>query len=207
MAHRVFNIGSFLSTILLVATVVLCIAGFIVDSWEHNLSVGGLHVGLGPGFSGDTMSRVVFFNDELNGPYRGSIIGFVDEEGNLYPPLDRRVAWGDSFGFYYRYFRWPDGSVLWTLMISLWYPLIVFMVLPATWLRRKICVKSHARFQFSLCALLILIMGVALFLGATRLDFVSEFDFVIPGAALLGVLVILPGPSTQICLLSRRKDG
>ena len=69
-------------------------------------------------------SKIVCFNDAKSGPYRGSIIGFTGDE---YP---HTIAFGSSFGIYYRHFEWPD-STLWTLMVSLWYPITVAALLPA----------------------------------------------------------------------------
>ncbi len=77
----------------------------------------------------DLITRLVFFNDAEYGPYSGSIIGLVDEDGNIYPPLEREQAFGDSWGIYYRYFQ-RSGSTLWTLTVTLWYPIAVFAIMP-----------------------------------------------------------------------------
>jgi hypothetical protein len=87
--------------------------------------------------------RLVFFNNKEYGPYRGSIIAVADDEGNIHPPRIRESARGDGFAVYWRYFRWKEGTwginnpVLWTLMVSLWCPFILFSVLPAAWWFRR----------------------------------------------------------------------
>lgn len=105
--------------------------------WDHRISFSrGFHVSVWRGPAGDTLGRLVVFNNAEYGPYSGSTIQIVDEKGNASPRLDRKIEWGDTCGFYYRYFRWPDGKTLWTLMLSLWYPLLAFCILPAFWLLR-----------------------------------------------------------------------
>ena len=118
MTRRAFRIAVVVSTVLLSLTLLLFVAGFWLDPSDHRLSLGPrFHVGVwGRGGGWDT--RLVLFNTQ-DGPYRGSIIGFVDEHGELQPPLERKVCFGDTAGIYYRYFRWSDRAV-WSLMISLW---------------------------------------------------------------------------------------
>lgn len=74
----------------------------------------------------------MFFNDADYGPYRGSMLGVVDDQGNVYPPREEEAYFGDTAGIYYRYFRWPDATLS-TLMVSLWYPAALFTVIPACW--------------------------------------------------------------------------
>jgi hypothetical protein len=88
------------------------------------------HVGLGDG-------QVFFFNDTV-GPYQGSIIGLADDEGNISPKL-LRIGARDFPGVYYRYFGWAD-STLWTLELSLLWPIGVYGLPAAFWMwcrRRK----------------------------------------------------------------------
>jgi len=97
-----------------------------LNPWDHRISVrDDFHVGL-------WRTRVVFFNDAEYGPYRGSIIGLVDSDGNVYPPLECEIKWGDSLGVYFRYFLRAD-STLWTLMVSLLWPCGVFGLSIAFW--------------------------------------------------------------------------
>jgi hypothetical protein len=83
-------------------------------------------------------SRIVFFNDTAYGPYRGSVIGLSDDDGNAYPPLQRQLAFGGAWGVFYRYFRWTDAT-LWTLTVSLWYPIVILsaIVIGVTWGRGR----------------------------------------------------------------------
>jgi hypothetical protein len=138
MAQRLYNVGSAVSAAFAACTLLLWLATVAVTPWDHRLSFGhGFHVAVWSGVSGDKLGRLVFFNDADYGPYRGSVIQIVDEKGELHPKLDRSIEWGDSFGIYYRYFRWPDGHTLWTLMMSLWYPLFLFSILPIAWILRR----------------------------------------------------------------------
>ncbi|QDT99913.1 hypothetical protein V144x_54270 [Gimesia aquarii] len=126
MTNRKFNIACLISTVLMVSTLVLYLAEPVL--WRHRVSFRhDFHVSV-------WRCNIAFFNDVEYGPYHGSVL-FLD---NDYSDLDRLDHWGPSFGIYYRYFRWRDGVVLWTLMIGLWYPLLLFMILPAVWLRRRI---------------------------------------------------------------------
>jgi hypothetical protein len=129
MARRALKIATVTSTALLAVTAVLFLAGYVFSPWEGQYVslTKSAHVGVW-GLGCD--SRIVFFNDP-DGPYCGSIIGLVDSEGNVHPPLVRQRAFGDSWGIYYRYFRWSNAT-LWTLMVSLWYPLAMFAVMPMT---------------------------------------------------------------------------
>jgi hypothetical protein len=128
MKSRLFKIATFVSAVLAASTLLLWIATFFVTPWDHRLSLTrNFHVGVWNGVNGDTLGRLVVFNNADYGPYRGSMMGSVE----------RRVASGDTLGVYYRYFRTPDGSTLWTLMVSLWYPLLIFGILPAAWLVQR----------------------------------------------------------------------
>jgi hypothetical protein len=76
------------------------------------------------------------FNDQEYGPYGGSIITFADGEGRS--ALEVNTGF-DCPGIYYRYFRFRQIQYeLWTLMVSLWYPLVVFGLLLGCWLFQEI---------------------------------------------------------------------
>jgi hypothetical protein len=138
MPRRLFNVASFVSAVLAGGTLVLSLAMFVSSPWNHRVSLTNrFHVGVWSGFGGDTLGRLVIFNDDQYGPYRGSVVQIGDGKGNAYPRFDRELARGDSFGIYYRYFRESNGTTLWTLMVSLWYPLILFALLSAAWVVRK----------------------------------------------------------------------
>ena len=134
---RIFRYAVLTSAILLVVSVLLFLAGFAANPLERRLSVTeDFHICLW--LYRDTDVRLVFFNDHDYGPYFGSIIGMVDDQGNVYPPIARESRWGDCCGVYWRYFHWKEAwgqkdPVLWTLMVTLWYPLILFSVLPVLW--------------------------------------------------------------------------
>ena len=127
MARRALKILTVLSTMVHGAAVLLFLGGFGLNPWDHYVSFSdSCHVGVwGRGFD----SRIVFFSDAEYGPYCGSIIGLVDADGHVYPPLEHEEAFGDSWGIYYRYFQWSDAT-LWTLMVSLWYPIVIFAIMP-----------------------------------------------------------------------------
>lgn len=119
-----FNAATLFSSVMLGVTIALFGAGHVLNPWDHYLSFGNeSHIGLwGHGFD----TRIVWFNNEEYGPYRGSIISTIDADGNV---LDHE-EWFVWWGVYYRYFRWSETK-LWTLMVSLWYPLAVFSIIPA----------------------------------------------------------------------------
>jgi hypothetical protein len=126
MAHRTSKIVTLVSIVMLAISALLFLLGYVISPWDHFLSFSDdCHVGVwGRGLD----SRIVFFNNAEYGPYRGSIIGLVDDDGNVQPPLEREEAFGDEWGVYYRYFQWSD-STLWTLMVTLWYPIAVFTIM------------------------------------------------------------------------------
>jgi hypothetical protein len=136
MAIRAFNVATLISSILLACTTILWASAFAINPWHYRLSVTStFHVGVWGGFDGPFLGRLVFFNDKEYGPYRGSIIFLVDSQGNSARPMITR-EWGDAFGVYYRHFHWLDtDQTLWTLMVSLAYPLVLFAVLPLAWVR------------------------------------------------------------------------
>lgn len=137
MARRTLLITTWLSGGLFIIMVVLAIASVWINPWSHHLSLtSDFHAGVwGRGWD----IRLVFFNDTDYGPYRGSMIGVFDDQGNIHPPLRKDVRFGDTAGVYYRYFRWADAT-LWTLMVMIWYPIVVFSVLLAcVWLHYVLC--------------------------------------------------------------------
>jgi hypothetical protein len=141
MARRTFKIVAWVSTGLFVTMLALAVASIWINPWDHHLSIGeDFHVSTwGRGWD----IRVTVFNHADYGPYRGSMIGLVDDQGNTYPPLEDEAYFGDTAGIYYRYFRWTNAT-LWTLMVSLWYFAALFAVLPTCyWFSR---LRSHSSF-------------------------------------------------------------
>jgi hypothetical protein len=159
MTRRWFNLASLVSAALVGCTVVLWLATFVISPWKRRVSLTHhFHVGVWSGFSGDTLGCVVFFNNIEYGPYRGSIIALTDDahpsskQGWSFGEYD----WGqiidfdgkgeievkekvcDLPGVYFRHIRWSKETLpLWTLMVSLWYPLFLFSVVPAVWIFRR----------------------------------------------------------------------
>jgi hypothetical protein len=150
-----FNVASLVSTTLAVCTFALWLATFAVTPWDHKISLTkNFHVSVWKGFSGDTFGRLVIFNDAQYGPYRGSIMSLGGEDThetrrgwhagdydvgqitftNLDSTSDKLKAC-DLPGIYFRYWQMHDQErPLWTLMISLWYPLFLFSILPVIWI-------------------------------------------------------------------------
>lgn len=118
------------SATLLVITVVLwAISYWVKDPRRQHITLGpNFHVTVNDGVGGEAVGRLVLFNDSSYGPYRGSMM-WVDK-----PPQNAiEHHFGDTAGIYFRYFKTNQG-VLWTLMVSFWYPLILFAIAPAIWL-------------------------------------------------------------------------
>jgi hypothetical protein len=114
------------SLVICVASTILFFVSFAINPWDHRVSVvDDFHIGLWRG-------QIVFFNDAEYGPYRGSIIKIVDEDGSSHPPMEQETYWGETWGVYYRYFRWA-GYTLWTFMVSLLWPVAIFGAPPAIW--------------------------------------------------------------------------
>ena len=158
MIRRIFNTLSLISAILLACTVILWAWSFLDQPRKDCLS-----------FSGDFHVRLLrwphdFFSDK-DGPYHGSIIALSSPKKPVERIFSKQQGFGDTLGIYYRYFRWADsGAVLWTLSVSLFYPMIVFAVLPAislwSWRRRvtrfsvpfgKCSVPDRKCFRLSAC--------------------------------------------------------
>jgi hypothetical protein len=128
MVCRTSKLATILSTVMLGIASLLFLLGFFLNPWDHHLSCGEkFHVAV---WNRGLDSRLVFFNNAQYGPYRGSLLGILDAEGNVYPKRKWEQSFGDSWGAYYRYFQWTDAT-LWTLMISLWYPISAFAIIPA----------------------------------------------------------------------------
>lgn len=134
--HRVrtkLNVASGISVVLLIITLGLCLLShWIADPQKQRISLGpNLYITVEEGFfNGDAIGHIVVFNDDNDGPYRGSML-FVDTPPQHF--VERRF---DAWGIYYRYFE-LNQNVLWTFRISLWYALILFSVAPVVWLIRR----------------------------------------------------------------------
>lgn len=138
MAARASHLALTASAVFAVGILLLGLTMRFAAPRDFRLSLlPSLHIAVSNARGSGGLGRVEIFND-ASGPYRGSIIGLVGADGKIYPPLDGEIAWGDAWGVYYRYFRGQDGRILWTLSVSLWYPLLASAALPfARLLRRR----------------------------------------------------------------------
>lgn len=108
-------------------------SGGVGKNWI-NVSVGnGIHMSVAKCFG---KVSVLFFNQDF--PYTGSIVGFsgdksVTEKGY------------EGWGIYFRLLKDVRRSdSWWTLMISLWYPIFLFGILPAIFVIKKLCGRKSA---------------------------------------------------------------
>lgn len=144
MARRVVMIATWVCGVMLVFSLALAVSSIWINPQAHHLSLTQkCHVSVM--WRGGLDSRISFFNNSDYGPYRGSIVGLVDEQGNVYPPMIREARFGDTAGIYYRYFQWSSGSVLWTLNVLIWYPAALFAILPAWSSFRRVRLFRTAR--------------------------------------------------------------
>jgi hypothetical protein len=158
MTHRSFNIVSLASAAFALFAIILWLATFAISPWDHWVSfTDSFHVSVWSGFNGDSLGRLVIFNDDKYGPYRGSIMAIggegIHEEfsgfRNKHYCFGRmtftnpngtvdRLRLCDLPGIYFRDFDIHGSTgTLWTLMIGLWYPLVAFSILPAIWIFRR----------------------------------------------------------------------
>lgn len=127
MDNRFFNVAVSLSAVAFCLFVIAWFAASNVDPCKQFASISsGCHLSVD---ARDADARLVVFSDPSYGLYSGSIIGIAgDPNGpNVY-------GIGDVAGIYFRMVRWPDGKSLWTLSLSLVYPLLASLVLPVVWL-------------------------------------------------------------------------
>lgn len=95
--------------------------------WSYVSFGNGLHIAVTKEFGGN----VVFFNQNM--PYQGSIITLAGD--NTVGETGFTGA-----GIYFRHIihTVETDKNWWTLMISLWYPIIVFAVLPLVFVIKKL---------------------------------------------------------------------
>ncbi|MEX0776470.1 MAG: hypothetical protein WD042_12270 [Phycisphaeraceae bacterium] len=128
MLNRMYSAAVGTSTALLVAMFLSVLLLIWFHPQNPHLSFGqGFHVGV-CNFR-DWDFRLAFFSDAQYGPYRGSII---DLTGTV-----AMHGFGDRYGVYYRHVQWPAGATFWTLLVSIWYPIIATAILPSIWLLRR----------------------------------------------------------------------
>ncbi len=157
MTRRYFTITALISCVFLGFTLLLTIASLWLNPWKQHLTItDSFHIGLFRWYQDALIGRIVFFNDGKYGPYEGSVIALVDNEVKRTRPI-RKCFWSvgdygisnvdyvneqgepvlkrracDLPGIYYRRIVWPDTS-LWTISVSLWYPMLLFALLPGFW--------------------------------------------------------------------------
>jgi hypothetical protein len=99
-----------------------------LNIWRHHFSVSPVfHIGLHANGDG---RFVVFYSSKEFGPLF-SVLTDVDHDGRHPGALVTRDVGWNRFGVYYRYIRNRRGFAGWTLAISLWYPFLLFSILPA----------------------------------------------------------------------------
>jgi hypothetical protein len=130
VATRLFNLAAAVSAMGFCLVVVAWLAAGAVDPRKHFVSFSrGCHLSIS---SRGADARVHFFNDSNYGPYGGSIVGIAGD-----PNGPKVSGVGDVAGVYYRMIRWPGGVSLWTLSLSLIYPLLLAAASPVVWLVRR----------------------------------------------------------------------
>jgi hypothetical protein len=82
--------------------------------------------------------NLVFFNQSM--PYTGSIISMAGDKSV------NEIGW-DGWGTYFRHITHTleKEKDWWTLMISLWYPIIIFGIPPSVFIAKKICRSIRER--------------------------------------------------------------
>ncbi len=122
--RSLLNILTLLSFILLCLTGLLFYLSYRIDAWGESFSLrDDFHISL---YRRENDCRLAFFN-EKNYPYVGGSVG-----------PDTKVRGLNFLGIYYRHYRLSsEGDIWWTLCISLWWPVVLFSILPGLFLYRK----------------------------------------------------------------------
>jgi hypothetical protein len=142
MRPRLFTLASAISTLLFV---LLGVAWLLAARYDTLNPSGTQFLSLSSRFhvtidAHAFPARIVFFSDSTFGPYAGAI-----SAGRATPTAPQITRFGDTAGIYYRHFRWPNGKTLWTLSLSLLYPLSLCTILPTLWLLRRSRLRTTAR--------------------------------------------------------------
>jgi hypothetical protein len=124
---------SLLNILTLMSLILLCLTGFLfylsyrINAWEESFSLrDDFHISL---YRRGKGCNLAFFT-EKESPYTGSIVKL---SGMEWPKIR---GFGYTWGIYYRHFTWPEEKQ-WTLYISLWWPVVLFSILPGLFLYRK----------------------------------------------------------------------
>jgi hypothetical protein len=130
LGKHLFNIAVALSAIAFCLLVVVWLTASSVDPRKKFVSLStGCHLSVD---ARGADARLEVFNDATYGPYSGSIIGIAGD-----PNGPKVSGVGDVAGIYHRMIRWPNGTSLWTLSLSLIYPMVACTVLPVVWVIRR----------------------------------------------------------------------
>jgi hypothetical protein len=136
MSRRLFNLTAAFSTVVSILIIIASLFAHTIDPRRHHVSItSACHLSID---AHGCDARIELFNDAIYGPYSGSIISMTSINNAITNPNSpTKRGFGDFAGIYYRHFRWRDGTLLWTLSLSLLYPLLVAMVLPMIWIFRR----------------------------------------------------------------------
>jgi hypothetical protein len=131
MKNKILTVASYISAALFLGFLIAYLYAEIADPLSNilthpescpHISFGNVKItvekqGLG--------GCVIFFNQEI--PNGRTTFGWVDKE----------INW-DDYGIYFRLVKVPAlTDSWWTLMISFWYPIIIFSILPLLFLIQK----------------------------------------------------------------------
>ena len=122
MKNKLFRNCARVSTVLFIVFIGLYIYAWIFDQSFLHIPLGKASIAVHKYESG----QVIFFN----GPYPNAT--------TTLGPTDTETFW-EGYGIYHRVINDSASKVTWwTLMISLWYPLILFGILPAIFVVKKL---------------------------------------------------------------------
>jgi hypothetical protein len=130
---RLFNYAALFSSLCYGVLVIAWKSADGFNSWTHFITLApGLHLTL---TTRDGGANLAFFNDGRLGPYLGGTLG-ITSKGSQHPTQIRDTQF-DAIGVYFRLIRWPSGPKIWTVTLSLWYPLALCAILPTMWIIRR----------------------------------------------------------------------
>ena len=129
MNRQILKVSTYVSVLFLALFIGLYSYAWIVDPDLHSssseISVGNARLTVTKLWGG----QLILFNQEA--PYTGGIYAMSGDK------TVSAKGW-DGFGIYFRLIK--DTKMVgswWTLMISLWYPVIIFAILPVTFAVKK----------------------------------------------------------------------
>ncbi len=130
----ILKIITWTSAVLLILVLCLVTAGARLHPLSDYVSLSpDVHLSVSHG-------RFIVFNNAKYGPYDGS----VDTPGYESARYIEKTAFGERCGLYYRYCRTAYWS-LWTVKVSLLYPILIFAVLPLVWFVRAVAALRRAK--------------------------------------------------------------